>query len=309
MDPIPQVTMEINEESEKEYIILRVFSGFETPYYYFGDGNRTAFIRVGNQSIPAGAFDLKRLVLRGSNMTYDSLSSRYKMKNYNFTNLYNIYKKRVGHEIGESDFLSFGLVDENGVLTNAGALLADDSPINHSRLFCTRWYGLTKSSGIIEAIDDKEFTGSIISLLQNGKNFITNNSKKRWKKTPTGRIEMPDYPERAVLECIVNSLLHRDYLDLGSEVHIDMYDDRIEIFSPGGMYDGSQVQNLDIDRIPSRRRNPVIADIFNRINYMERRGSGFKKIIDDYKKETNYKEKIQPKFFQTVHHFGSRYLI
>ena len=297
MDPIPQVIMEINKEEGKEFLILRVPSGIETPYYYIGDGNRTAYIRVGNQSIPAGNIDLKQLVLRGSDKTYDSLTSQFKYKDFAFTKLRSVYKKRAGKDLEESDFLSFGLTDAYGMLTNAGALLADDSPIRHSRLFCTRWNGLDKASGVLEAIDDKEFSGSLVTLLQSGEEFVKNNSKKRWKKTANGRLEMPDYPERAVLECIVNALIHRDYLDMGSEVHIDMYDDRLEIYSPGGMYDGSIVQNLDIDRVPSRRRNPIIADIFNRINYMERRGSGFKKIKSDYRKEVNYKENLEPKFY------------
>lgn len=77
-----------------------------------------------------------------------------------------------------------------------------------------------------------------------------------------GRIELPDYPERSVLEGMVNGLIHRQYLELGSEVHIDMFDDRLEIYSPGGMYDGSVVQERDISKIPSKRRNPIIADIF-----------------------------------------------
>ena len=85
---------------------------------------------------------------------------------------------------------------------------------------------------------------------------------------------MPDYPERAVLEGIVNALIHRNYLEVRSEVHIDMFDDRIEIYSPGGMYDGIKVQDRDLMRVPSRRRNPVIADIFNRLKYMDRRGNG-----------------------------------
>jgi predicted HTH transcriptional regulator len=278
-------------------LILRVPSGIETPYYYIGDGNRTAYIRVGNQSIPAGNIDLKQLVLRGSDKTYDSLTSQFKYKDFAFTKLRSVYKKRAGKDLEESDFLSFGLTDAYGMLTNAGALLADDSPIRHSRLFCTRWHGLDKASGVLEAIDDKEFSGSLVTLLQSGEEFVKNNSKKRWKKTANGRLEMPEYPERAVLECIVNALIHRDYLDMGSEVHIDMYDDRLEIYSPGGMYDGSIVQNLDTDRVPSRRRNPIIADIFNRINYMERRGSGFKKIKSDYRKEVNYKENLEPKFY------------
>ena len=92
--------------------------------------------------------------------------------------------------------------------------------------------------------------------------FIQNNTKKRWKKTGTGRVEMPEYPEQAVHECLVNALIHRDYTEVGSEVHIDIFDDRMEIYLPGGMFDGSLVQNLDTDKVASRRRNPIIADIF-----------------------------------------------
>ena len=203
----------------------------------------------------------------------------------------------------EADFISFGLMDNEGMLTNAGALLADESPLRHSRLFCTRWNGLDKTSGIMEALDDKEYSGSLVTLLQDGEKFVKNNTKKRWKKVPDGRMEMPDIPERAALECIVNGLIHRDYLELGSEVHIDIFDDRMEVYSPGGMLDGSFVQNLDTDHVPSRRRNPVIADVFSRINYMERRGSGFRKIKDDYRRAVNYRPELEPKFYSDTTSF------
>ena len=189
------------------------------------------------------------------------------------------------------------------MLTNAGALLADESPMRFSRIFCTRWYGLSKVSGVMEALDDKEISGSLITLLQGGEEFVRNNTKKRWKKTENGRVEMPEYPERAVLECIVNGLIHRDYMILGSEVHIDIFDDRMEIYSPGGMPDGSFVQNLDTDHISSKRRNPVIADVFSRMNYMERRGSGFKKIKEDYRNAVNYRPELEPKFYSDISSF------
>ena len=303
MDPIPQIELEIHREEDKEFILLNVLEGIETPYYYVGDGNRIAFIRVGNESVPAGVIDLKRLVLRGSNMTYDSLTSPYQYKDYAFTKLRSVYRKRTGKELDEADFVSFGLMNEEGMLTNAGALLADESPMRHSRLFCTRWYGLDKASGVMEAIDDKEFSGSLITLLQNGEEFITNNTKQRWKKTSEGRVEMPDIPKRAAFECIVNGLIHRDYLELGSEVHIDIFVDRMEIYSPGGMFDGSLVQNLDMEHVPSRRRNPVIADIFSRINYMERRGSGFRKIKEAYRSAVNYRPELEPKFYSDAASF------
>ena len=192
--------------------------------------------------------------------------------------------------------ISFGLVNERCELTNAGALLADESPIRCSRLFCTRWNGLNKSSGVLDALDEAEYEGSVISLIENGEAFIKRNAKMMWRKTANSREEMPDYVERSYHEALVNAIAHRDYLIYGSEVHIDIYDDRMEIYSPGGMPDGSIIQYRDPLTVPSTRRNPVLADIFNRLGYMERKGSGFAKIIDNYAFQINYKEDKKPYF-------------
>lgn len=73
-------------------------------------------------------------------------------------------------------------------------------------------------------------------------------------------------------------------------------DDRIEIYSPGGMFDGTRVQDIDLMNVPSRRRNPVIADIFNRLKYMDRRGSGFKNILEDYKFYKAQENGLMPQF-------------
>ena len=91
-------------------------------------------------------------------------------------------------------------------------------------------------------------------------------------------------------------MAHRDYLVNGSEVHIDIYDDRMEIYSPGGMPDGSVIQDRDPLTVPSTRRNPVLADVFNRLGYMERKGSGFGKIISGYEFQINYSEGKRPSF-------------
>ena len=107
---------------------------------------------------------------------------------------------------------------------------------------------------------------------------------------------MPEYVERSYHEALINALVHRDYLVNGSEVHIDIYDDRMEIYSPGGMADGSIIQERDPLTVPSTRRNPVLADIFNRLGYMERKGSGFGKIIGGYEFQVNYEESKRPKF-------------
>ncbi|MGF7001690.1 ATP-dependent DNA helicase RecG [Lachnospiraceae bacterium PFB1-21] len=296
LNPIPNFNLKFEMIDNKKLIVLNIDAGDQTPYYYDADGTLRAFYRLGNQSVPVTPAKLKELVLKGSVSSYDSLKSRFKFENMAFTKLKSTYKIRTGLQFDDSDYESFGIVDEDNMLTNAGALLADESPIRHSRLFCTRWNGLDKAPGVVDAIDDKEYSGGLINLLQDGTDFVINNSKKAWKKTADGRIEMPDYPERAVLEGLVNALIHRNYLEVGSEVHIDMFDDRVEIYSPGGMCDGTKVQERNLMQVPSRRRNPIIADIFNRLKYMDRRGSGFKKIIGDYKKQPQYNDDLAPIF-------------
>lgn len=249
--------------------------------------------------MPASSIHLKNLVLKGINKTFDTLSTAIPKDRVSFNKLKAEYYQRTNSEITENDFLSFGLIDGNNYLTNAGALFADEKLIFQSRIFCTRWNGLDKVNGLLEAIDDKEFEGGILYLLHSGEDFVKINSKKMWKKGAQYRIEYPDYPERAVQEAIVNALIHRDYSEVGSEIHIDMYDDRLEIYSPGGMYDGSLIQEQIIYNIASKRRNPIIADLLGRMDLMERRGSGLKKIFEAYNSQENYNDTLNPEFRST----------
>ena len=101
----------------------------------------------------------------------------------------------------------------------------------------------------------------------------------------------------------MNALIHRSYLQTGAHSQIDIYDDRMVITNPGGMYDGSEVQNLDLRRVPSKLRNPILADVFGRLRLMERRGSGLKKILDAYESEERYSEKLKPEFFTDGYNF------
>ena len=296
LDPIPEFNLSFCEEKGKRLIILDIYKGEETPYYYSGDGVMEAYIRVGNESVKATSTELKRLVLRGRNTSFDSLVSNYKVEDYAFSKLKERYKKWTGNSFDDKDLISFGLANEQGYLTNAGALLADESPIRWSRVFCTRWNGLNKSGGMVDALDDAEYSGSIVSLIENGEAFIKRNSRMMWRKTDNSREEMPEYVERSYHEALINGLAHRDYMINGSEVHIDIYDDRMEIYSPGGMPDGSLIQERDPLTVPSTRRNPILADVLNRLGYMERKGSGLEKIISGYEFQINYDESKKPKF-------------
>ena len=198
-----------------------------------------------------------RLVLKGSNKTFDSIHTVYKVEDYSFTILANTFKKRTNQEWDKKYLLSFGLVSNAGLLTNAGALFADDSPTWQLRLYCTRWDGTEKG----DAINDAEFTGNVLMLLREAMSFVKSNTKRGREKLPDGRKNKPEYEERAVLEAMVNLFIHRDYTVMGSEVHLDIYDDRLTVTSSGGMYNGMLIQDLDIADVSSERRNPILANI------------------------------------------------
>lgn len=299
MDPLPDVEMIPQRFDDHNILQLKVNAGNYTPYYYVGDGQRVAFVRVGDESLPATAEQMVRLVLKGSNKTYDSLHTDYKAEDYAFTILANAFKTRTNQEWNKKYLLSFGLVTSIGNLTNAGALFADDSPLWQSRLYCTRWNGKTKS----DAINDAEFTGNVLMLLREAMNFIKSNTKKGWEKLPDGRKNKPEYAERAVLEAMVNHFIHRDYTVMGGEVHLDIFDDRITVTSPGGMYNGMLIQNLDIADVSSERRNPILANVMAQLDYMEKRGSGLTRICNETQALDGYKDELKPIFKSTPTQF------
>ena len=299
MDPLPDVELIPHEVEGKKILQVKVSSGHYTPYYYIGDGQRMAFIRVGDESLPATAEQMVRLVLKGSNKTYDSLITDYKEEDNTFIILANTFKTRTNQEWNKKFLLSFGLITNTGVLTNAGALFADDCPLWQSRLYCTRWDGNDKS----DAINDAEFTGNILLLLREAMNFVKSNTKKGWEKLPDGRKNKPEYAERAVLEAMVNHFIHRDYTVMGGEVHLDIYDDRLTVTSPGGMYNGSLIQDLDIADVSSERRNPILANVMAQLDYMEKRGSGLTRICNETKALDGYKDELKPVFKSTPTQF------
>ena len=214
--PLPQFILKPLQEDGKNLLALEVSPGRSTPYYYKADGVMEAYIRVGNESVIAPDYIVNELILKGTNQSFDTLTTDAVKKDYSFTLLEATYLERTGLRFEPSDYVSFGLADKNGVLTNAGKLMTDQHTVYNSRMFCTRWNGLEKGSIFDDALDDKEY---------------------------------------------------------------------------------------DIYSIRSMRRNPVIADLFHRMKYMERRGSGLRKIVSETEKLPGYTEAYKPEFSSTATDF------
>lgn len=107
--------------------------------------------------------------------------------------------------------------------------------------------------------------------------------------------------ERVVSAC------HRAYkglhLDRFTGLHVDIYDERIAVTSPGGMYNGLLIQNLDIADVSSERRNPILANVMAQLDYMEKRGSGLTRICNETKALEGYREEWKSKFNSSAAQF------
>ena len=295
-----ELTAFYTEDGTRQCLDLVIQNGPNYPYYYSFERSREAYVRHGDRSELATGFELNNLILKGMNKTFDSMPSCYKQSDVSFTLLSATYKKETGEEIIlPRDLISMRMLTEEDQVTNAGLLLCDQGFLTQSKVVCTRWKGTEKGSVDGDALDDQEFSdSSLISLLFNTEAFIRNNSKNAWTIRGMRREEKSDYPFKAVREVLVNAMIHRDYQIVGTEIHVDMFDNRLEITSPGGMLCGSRIQDMDLHRIPSMRRNEIISDLFGRLHYMDRRGSGIGRILNSY---AEFNE--QPEFFSTEYSF------
>lgn len=278
IDPVPIFRIIPHEVDKCIVIELKISKGQFTPYYYNADGNKIAFIRSGNQTIPAPSYILNELILKGLGQTYDAILTNERKKDYSFTYLFSKYLSKTNLRFEKEDFESFGLSDDV-FLTRAGVLFADENRVRQCRLFCTRWNGTTKVSEET-VLADSEISGSLLIQLDRAMNFFEDNTNISWYKENGETVYERGYDVEAVKEALVNAIIHRDYNVVGAEVVLNIYNDRIEITSPGGMYSGKVIPSVVKSIMESKRRNPIIADLFHRMHLMNRRGSGLANITN-----------------------------
>lgn len=160
-----------------------------------------------------------------------------------------------------------------------------------SRVFCTRFTGEHEN----DFADTAEYEGSLLALLRETQAFVKRHTAESWEKTPNSRIERRSHSERAVEETLVNALIHRSYLELGSEMHVDMYNDCMKVRSPSGKIGVPLPNDVIKNRVRNEGRNPIIADVFERMSLMERRGSGLREICTATASEDAYRPESMPR--------------
>ncbi|MDR1045635.1 MAG: putative DNA binding domain-containing protein [Candidatus Adiutrix sp.] len=161
--------------------------------------------------------------------------------------------------------------------TNAGALFFrvndEDVLFRHSGIVCALYKGTDKAL----ILDAKELNGDICSNVEDAIVFLKKHLRVSYKIESLKRENILELPQDALREAVVNAACHRDYFEKGSRVMVEVFDDRVEVVSPGGVCKGITRENFGTVTIT---RNPVIASMFFRIGYIEQMGTGIGRMRD-----------------------------
>lgn len=137
---------------------------------------------------------------------------------------------------------------------------------------------LAKGTDKVHILDRKDFDGGVVADIEDALRFIERNTRLAYRIETLRRQNISEYPMKALREAITNAVMHRDWFIDGSNVFVEIYGDRIEIVSPGGLPRGMTLADLGRRSV---RRNALIADLLHRIGFIEKAGTGVKRIRDE----------------------------
>jgi len=168
---------------------------------------------------------------------------------------------------------------------NAGALFFAREPrrfFNQAYVTCLLFKGTSK----VHVLDRKDFAGGIVADIEESLRFIERNTRTAYRIEKLQRQEIPEYPMAPLREAITNAIMHRDWFIEGANDFIEIYSDRIEVSSPGGLPKGMLLEDLGRKSV---RRNPLIADLLHRIAFIEKAGTGIRRMREGAR-ESGYPE-------------------
>ncbi len=259
------------EDSGKVLIRVSVSKGLKRPYHLTDKGLKPAgvFVRHGVSSVPASDEAIRQMLRESDGTAFDKARSVNQELTFSYAEK-TFQECRVAFD--DAHKRTLGLLDADGYYTNAALLLSDQC--GHI-IRCAVYEGTGKTKFKAR----KEFSGSILKQMDDAFSFLSLNNNLRSAFEGLRRIDYNDYPEEALREALLNAVVHRDY-DYSGSIIINIYDDRIEFISLGGLVKGLTL--LDIKGGVSQPRNAVIANVFYRLTLIESYGTGIQKMMESY---------------------------
>lgn len=287
----PDVTMFIHYETlacdGKAVVAVNIQRGTNRPYYLAKKGLRPegVYVRQGYSSVPATDTAIRQMIKETDGDSFENMRSINQALTFEATKK-EFEKRNVA--FGQPQMQTLKIVSADGIYTNLGLLLSEQCP--H-----------TIKAAVFEGTnqnvfkDRREFSGSLMQQLNEVYDYIDFHNQTHATFQKLLRIDTRDYPEVAVREALLNSLVHRDYSFRASTL-ISIYEDRIEFVSIGGLLPGLELDDLMMG--VSVCRNPHLANVFYRLQLIEAYGTGMNKIMGAYADTP-----VQPKITTTNNAF------
>lgn len=266
------VTLNVEQVENKNIVAIRVQRGVSRPYYIAEKGLKPSgvYIRQGNSSVPASEDYIRQMIKETDGDSFEKLRSLNQELTFNYADM--IFKN-ADISFGDIQKKTLGIIGEDNLYTNLGLLLSDQ---------CVHTLKIAifegKEKGIFK--DRKEFKGSLLKQITEAFEYIDLLNKTQATFEGLIRKDERDYPVEAIREALLNAVVHREY-SFGASTLVNIYEDRIEFLSLGGIISGLSLEAVMLG--VSQSRNEKLADVFYRLHLIEAYGTGIQKILLNYK--------------------------
>ena len=282
---MPQIIPDIEPQTidGKTVIIVSVEAGKNRPYYLKSKGKENGtYIRVAGTSRQAFPEKIRELEMEGARISWDELTCVGYPVSKEATeklcsNIEN-FRGKAGmteRSVKKEQLINWKILKQSEgqlLATNAYALLTSDY-FPFSKTQCAVFKGTDRAV----FLDKREFTGPIYTQIEEAVDFVLRNIRLGATIDGLVRKEKYELPPEAIREMIINAHCHRNLLD-ESCIQVAVYDDRLEVTSPGGLYNGLTYE--EVMNGHSKIRNKAIANIFSQMGLVEAWGSGIKRIFN-----------------------------
>lgn len=282
---MPQIIPDIEPQTvdEKTVIIVSVEAGKNRPYYLKSKGKENGtYIRVAGTSRQAFPEKIRELEMEGARISWDELTCvGYPVSKEATEKLCSdieSFREKAGmteRSVKKEQLINWKILKQSEgqlLATNAYALLTSDY-FPFSKTQCAVFKGTDRAV----FLDKREFTGPIYTQIEETVDFVLRNIRLGATIDGLVRKEKYELPPEAIREMIINAHCHRNLLD-ESCIQVAVYDDRLEVTSPGGLYNGLTYE--EVMNGHSKIRNKAIANIFSQMGLVEAWGSGIKRIFN-----------------------------
>ncbi len=282
---VPQIIPDIEPQTidGKTVIVVTVEVGKNRPYYLKSKGKENGtYIRVAGTSRQAYPEKIKELEMEGARISWDELTCvGYPVIEEDIDKLcgdIERFREKSGMEakkVKKEQLINWKILKQSEgqlLATNAYALLTSDY-FPFAKTQCAVFKGIDRTV----FLDKREFDGPVYEQIEKAVDFVLRNIRLGATIEGLVRKEKYELPPEAIREMIVNAHCHRNFL-YESCIQVAVYDDRLEVTSPGGLYNGLTYEELMSGH--SRIRNKGIANVFSQMGLVESWGSGIRRILD-----------------------------